>query len=213
MKEQLQQKREEYMAGELTVDSTAADPVEQFKIWYGEYEEMQTADSNAMTLSTVSEDGQPHSRVVLLKGIDEGGFEFYTNYNSDKGKELSVNPKASLNFFWPQLERQIRIEGEVLRLPPDESEAYFKSRPYGSQIGAWVSPQSDEIPGREYLQERVEELQKKYPAEVPRPEHWGGYRLMPALFEFWQGRPSRLHDRIRYTLKEGGEWRKARLAP
>ena len=213
MKEQLQQKREEYMAGELTVDSTAADPVEQFKIWYGEYEEMQTADSNAMTLSTVSEDGQPHSRVVLLKGIDEGGFEFYTNYNSDKGKELSVNPKASLNFFWPQLERQIRIEGEVLRLPPEESEAYFKSRPYGSQIGAWVSPQSDEIPGREYLQERVEELQRKYPAEVPRPEHWGGYRLMPALFEFWQGRPSRLHDRIRYEQKEGGKWRKARLAP
>lgn len=212
MKKELQDTREDYQQGRLNKEETEADPLEQFKTWYREYEEVNKLDTNAMTLSTTGVDGFPSARVVLLKGIDEGGFEFYTNYNSNKGEEIAQDSRVCLNFYWPQVERQVRVTGYAERLPAEESDAYFQSRPYGSRIGAWVSPQSDVIPGREVLNERKKEIEQKYPEEVPRPPHWGGYRVMPERIEFWQGRSNRLHDRIEYR-KENGSWNKQRLAP
>lgn len=212
MKEKLQDQRVDYQIGSMELDSLNPNPLLQFTKWYQEYESLSPKDPNAFILSTVDYKGQPHSRVLLLKGVDQGGFEFYTNYESDKGRQLAQNPQASLCFFWPEAERQIRVEGKVIKLTEAESEAYFKSRPHGSQVGAWVSPQSRSINSRVFLEERARAYATKYESEVPKPPHWGGYRLMPERIEFWQGRASRLHDRALYQLKEEN-WSIERLAP
>lgn len=212
MKEKLQDQRIDYTIGALDIDQVNKDPLKQFALWYSDYEAAKPKDPNAFSLATASKDGQPHSRVLLLKGVDQGGFEFYSNYESDKGKELAENPKASMCFFWPELERQIRIEGLVEKLSEAESTAYFHSRPHGSQVGAWVSPQSQVIASRTILEESAKNYSEKYPNQVPKPEHWGGYRLMPHRIEFWQGRASRLHDRVLYQQKEK-QWILQRLAP
>ncbi|MFA0963785.1 pyridoxamine 5'-phosphate oxidase [Roseivirga sp. BDSF3-8] len=205
--------RKEYTRQTLEIATVSNNAIEQFKKWFTQARNADVPEVNAMTLATVSEKGQPAARIVLLKDISEGGFVFYTNYNSQKGKDLTHNPKAALVFFWPELERQVRIEGTVKKVDAETSAEYFHSRPRGSQIGAWVSPQSQPIESREVLEEKNEELQGKYEGmEVPRPAHWGGYRLMPLRIEFWQGRPSRLHDRICYDWHENG-WNKTRLAP
>ena len=166
-----------------------------------------------MTLATTGTDGQPSARIVLLKSFDDRGFVFYTNYQSRKGQELSENPRASLLFYWPQLWRQVRIEGVVEKISPAESEAYFQSRPLGSKLGAWASNQSQVVDQRETLEARFAELQKRFGEDIPRPEHWGGYRLKPNSIEFWQGRDNRLHDRLRYGLQEDGGWAIDRLGP
>lgn len=212
MKKELQDARTDYQLAALDIAHTKDNPIEQFKEWFAAYKAVAERDHNAMVLSTASLGGRPSSRVVLLKGIDQNGFEFFTNYQSAKGLELATNPYVALNFFWPELERQVRIEGIAARLSEEESTAYFKSRPIGSQIGAIASPQSSIIDSREWLERKVAELQHLDPAEIKRPEHWGGYRVIPSLFEFWQGRSSRLHDRIQY-LAEGERWVKQRLAP
>jgi pyridoxamine 5'-phosphate oxidase len=171
-------------------------------------------EPNAMTLATASSDGLPAARIVLLKGFDKEGFVFFTNYKSYKGMQLEENPKACLVFFWKELERQVRITGLVKKIPSEESEKYFHSRPAGSQIGAVASPQSQVIESREWLDETYKKLSDKYKnADVPYPEHWGGYKVLPVIMEFWQGRPSRLHDRIQYTKEENGSWKTERLAP
>jgi pyridoxamine 5'-phosphate oxidase len=214
MKKKLQDERIDYIAGELNASDLHADPIQQFLKWYKDYNLTEAKDPNAFTLSTVNSDGQPSARVLLLKGVDQGGFEFYTNYKSDKGQEIEFNPKVALNFFWPALERQIRIEGLAEKLSVAESTAYFKSRPHGSQVGAWVSPQSNIIDSREFLEKRVAEFSAKFADDVPKPPHWGGYRVRPTKIEFWQGRSSRLHDRFSYVPKNGGvNWDIIRLAP
>jgi pyridoxamine 5'-phosphate oxidase len=195
---------------ELTVDP---DPVKQFGVWFREAADAQMPDPNAFVLSTASAQGRPSARVLLLRNFSEEGFAFYTNYHSRKGKEIEENPYAAMTFFWQQLERQVRIEGILEKQSDEESDLYFSSRPAGSRIGAWVSLQSQVIASRKELDIRFEELQKEYEGkEVPRPAHWGGYWLKPQMVEFWQGRPSRLHDRIVYHL-ENGEWSRRRLAP
>lgn len=198
----------------LTEDSVSENPVHQFKVWLQEAIDSQVEEPTAMVLSTVDAQGKPSARVVLLKGVDEQGFSFYTNYASRKGQELEQNPHASLTFFWAGLERQVRVEGKVEKVADEESEKYFHSRPKGSQIGAWASPQSQVIEAREVLEQREKELSARYADVelVPRPKHWGGYRLVPQYLEFWQGRPSRLHDRIVYEM-EGNNWLIKRLAP
>ncbi|WP_299757034.1 pyridoxamine 5'-phosphate oxidase [uncultured Pontibacter sp.] len=203
-----------YKKHALSEDSVAADPIEQFQVWLQEALSSQVEEPTALVLSTVNAACKPSGRVVLLKGVDKRGFSFYTNYASRKGHELEQNPYASLTFFWPALERQVRVEGRVEKVMPEESDAYFHSRPKGSQIGAWASPQSQVIPSRQVLEEREKELNTQFTATdaVPRPQHWGGYRLMPVYLEFWQGRPSRLHDRIAYE-SEGERWEIKRLAP
>lgn len=212
MKKELQDTREDYQKGILDESLFNEDPLQQFKDWYRQYEKVNQLDTNAMTLSTYGLDGFPSSRVVLLKGVDAGGFEFYTNYLSHKGQEMASDNRVALTFYWPQLERQVRVTGYARQLEDEESDAYFRTRPYGSRIGAWVSPQSEVIPGREVLEKRQKEFEAKFPEDVPRPPHWGGYRVMPVQIEFWQGRSSRLHDRISYS-KEGDSWRRERLAP
>lgn len=170
-------------------------------------------EPNAMTLSTV-EGNKPSSRIVLLKGVENEEFVFYTNYNSSKGRQMALNPNVTLNFFWPELERQVRIDGTVQKVDEATSDAYFQSRPRGSQIGAWVSPQSEVIDKRAVLNHRLEEIELRFQnKEIERPPHWGGYSVKPYMIEFWQGRPSRLHDRIRYTFSESGNWKIERLAP
>ncbi|MCB0739106.1 MAG: pyridoxamine 5'-phosphate oxidase [Bacteroidetes bacterium] len=186
--------------------------MEQFNVWFNEALKAEVLEPNAMTLATASSNGSPSCRVVLLKGVDNG-FVFFTNYLSRKGSHLLENPNACLNFFWPELERQVRIEGSVEKVSALESDDYYNSRPFGSQIGAWASPQSQKIEGRELLEQRVEELQKEFSEDtIKRPEHWGGFRLRPDFVEFWQGRPSRLHDRICYLL-ENDRWNRFRVAP
>ncbi len=170
-------------------------------------------DVNAMTLATVDAEGQPSARTVLLKGVDARGFIFYTNYNSRKGLELAANPRAALVFYWPELERQVCVAGEVSQLPPSESDAYFNSRPRGSRIAAWASNQRDVVDDRAALEAHWEQYERLYPGEVPRPPHWGGYVLAPRRIEFWQGRPNRYHDRFRYTLQPGKNWLIERLCP
>ncbi|MEM7514520.1 MAG: pyridoxamine 5'-phosphate oxidase [Bacteroidota bacterium] len=206
--------RKDYTLHELSENEVASDPILQFNGWFQEAVEAKVNEPNAMSLGTAV-DGQPSVRIVLLKGIDEKGFRFYTNYQSAKGEQLKQNPKAALTFFWPELERQVRIEGVVEKLADEASDTYYNSRPKGSRVGAWSSPQSQVIPDREVLEERVQEYSQKFEntEEVPRPDFWGGYVLRPTMVEFWQGRPSRLHDRIRYRLSEDKSWIIERLAP
>jgi pyridoxamine 5'-phosphate oxidase len=213
--------RKDYARASLDVSDVKANPVDQFQHWFEEAQRAEVLEPNAMTLATIDPDGRPSARIVLIKGIDARGISFFTNYNSRKGQAIAANPYASLVFFWPELERQVRIDGKVEKVSADESEEYYHSRPLGSKLGAWASPQSDVIPDRAWLEARQKELEQSFPEksslEPPRPEHWGGYRLIPDRFEFWQGRPSRLHDRIQYRLSprlfESGQWAIERLAP
>ena len=204
--------RNEYKRQELLEKDVHKNPLLQFKKWLDEAIEAKMPEPTAMNFCTVSDEGKPSARIVLLKGISDVGLSFYTNYNSKKGLELQNNPHAAITFFWAELERQVRIEGKVKRVDNKTSEEYFHSRPKGSQIGAYVSPQSEEI-SREKLQELQVEAEKKFETkEVPKPEHWGGYELEPDYFEFWQGRPSRLHDRIVFE-KKANNWIIKRIAP
>ncbi len=213
--EELQNLRKDYTAASLSEESTKADPIKQFEIWFNEATEAQVPERSAMTLATATSDGRPSARIVLLKGADNNGFSFYSNYLSRKGKEINKNPYGSLVFFWPSMERQVRIEGTIEKLSKEQSEKYFHSRPKNSQIGAVVSPQSQEIPSRNVLETKWQELTVEYDGdkEVPKPSFWGGYILKPRIIEFWQGRPSRLHDRIVYKKTDNKNWKKVRLAP
>jgi pyridoxamine 5'-phosphate oxidase len=205
--------RKDYTLNGLTEADAAPDPIEQFQAWFSQALAARLPEPNAMVLATVGADGQPSARVVLLKGVDERGFVFYTNYDSRKGRELEGGGRAALVFYWAELERQVRVEGVAERVSTEESDAYFASRPPGSRIGAAASPQSRVIASRDELERRVAELSAQHPqGDIARPAHWGGYRVRPAVVEFWQGRPSRLHDRIRYRL-DGGKWAMERLAP
>lgn len=205
--------RKEYALNGLGEADVAPDPIAQFQAWFGQALAAKLPEPNAMVLATVGADGQPSARVVLLKELDADGFVFYTNYESRKGRELDAGGRAALVFYWADLERQVRVEGGVERVGAAQSDAYFASRPAGSRIGSAASPQSQVISGREELERRVAELAAQHPdGAIARPAHWGGYRLRPAVVEFWQGRPSRLHDRIRYRL-DGGRWTVERLAP
>ena len=206
--------RHDYVAHGLRRADLDSNPIKQFAKWFGEAAAAELRDVNAMSLATATRDGMPSSRIVLLKGISDRGFVFYTNYNSAKGRELEENPRAALNLFWQQLERQIRINGSVEKTTPEDSEEYFHSRPIGSQLGAWASEQSEVIPNREALEARLVEVTDRYGGGViPLPPHWGGYRVVPTTIEFWQGRTNRLHDRFRYTREADGSWRIERLAP
>lgn len=205
--------RREYTGPALDKARVSKDPMDQFRIWYDEYLSTEPADPNSMVLSTASLDGKPSSRIVLLKHYDGDGFYFYSNYSSRKGLELETNPFASLLFYWMRFERQIRIEGKAFRTPGDQSDRYFDSRPVESRISAVASPQSRVVPNRDYLIEQWERLAKRAETGgLSRPDYWGGYRLQPEAFEFWQGRENRLHDRISYTRKPEG-WEITRLAP
>jgi pyridoxamine 5'-phosphate oxidase len=210
----LQEMRKEYSKATLDVNNVSENPVLQFEKWLGEAISGQALEPTAMTLSTVTEDGRPSARIVLLKGIENNQFVFYTNYQSQKGVELLKNPACAITFFWPELERQVRIEGIATKVDEAVAQSYFTSRPRSSQIGAWASPQSSIIDTRTILDKRVEELEKRYGnnAVIPKPHQWGGYAISPFEIEFWQGRPSRLHDRIVY-YKSGEEWIIHRLAP
>lgn len=228
--------REDYQRGALDHAALNANPITQFEAWFREATGDQSqsrwrkigialyklwsalgnhrpADINAMTLATVDQDGKPSTRTVLLKTVDERGFIFFTNYDSRKGRELAENPNAALTFFWSDLERQVCVAGSVIKLPAAESEAYFKSRPRGSRIGAWASNQSEPVPDRAFLEAKWRELEKKFPTDIPLPPNWGGFILKPERIEFWQGRPSRLHDRFCYFLQGDGSWKIERLAP
>lgn len=206
--------RKEYTQASLDADTVCKDPIKQFEKWLTEALRSEVPEPTAMNVATVNEYGRPSSRILLLKGIEENRLLFYTNYQSKKGRELEHNPACALTFFWPEMERQVRIEGITERLDAKESERYFQSRPRGSQIGAWASPQSSFIKDREILDERVIQITKKFEglSTIPKPMQWGGYHVQPFLFEFWQGRPSRLHDRLQYTLIDE-TWRIQRLAP
>ncbi len=206
--------RRDYMLQSLSEKDVAADGVEQFSKWWNEILKSDIIEPNAMTLATASRDGLPSARVVLLKAFDTSGFVFYTNYNSFKAQQMSENPRGCIVFFWKELERQVRITGLIQKVSSNESDEYFNIRQAGSRIGAIVSPQSQVIPTREWLEEKVQELiTNKNSKSIERPDYWGGYRLRPTIIEFWQGRPNRLHDRIQYTLEDNGGWIIERLAP
>jgi len=211
--ETLQNLRQDYRSAALTEQEADKNPVSQFAAWFTDAMTAKIFEPNVMTLATADKAGRPSARIVLLKGFNEEGFTFYTNYNSHKGKELAENPYAALVFFWAELERQVRIEGSVTKIDPQISDQYFHSRPVGSQIGAIVSPQSSIIESRDLLELKVNQLTEEFKEkEIPRPAHWGGYIVKPMTIEFWQGRTSRLHDRINYHLVDGN-WIINRLAP
>jgi pyridoxamine 5'-phosphate oxidase len=210
----LESLRSNYALSGLNETDLLDTPFQQFQRWLEQAIAAKLPEPNAMTLATLSTEGKPIARMVLLKGLDEKGFVFYTNYDSAKGKQLTETDSAALVFWWAGLERQVRVEGMVEKVSSEESDAYFQSRPKASQLGAWASPQSQVIENREVLDKRLAQLEEKYAIEkVPRPPHWGGFLVIPTAIEFWQGRPSRLHDRIRYELDEKGDWFYQRLAP
>ena len=212
MKRDLSLLRDEYTRAGLSEADADADPIAQFNVWFDDAVAAELLHPNAMTLATV-DGGRPSARVVLLKSVDANGFVFFTNYESRKGHELAANPAATLLFFWAELERQVRVDGTAEKVSEDESDAYFATRPYGSQIGAWASAQSSPIPSRDVLEARARELDARYGGgPVPRPAHWGGYRVAPVEIEFGQGRANRLHDRLRYRLADG-VWARERLSP
>ncbi|QWE23187.1 pyridoxamine 5'-phosphate oxidase [Polynucleobacter sp. AP-Jannik-300A-C4] len=206
------QLRKNYTFGQLSETEVPPNPLSLFQLWFDQAIKAECPEPNSMTLATADAAGNPSARIVLLKGADETGFTFFTNYDSQKGKELAVRPQAALLFHWHELERQVRIKGGVERVSTAESDEYFQSRPAASRIGAWASPQSAEIPNREFLEEAEKRFAADFGDKPPRPDHWGGYRLCPTEIEFWQGRPSRLHDRIHYQF-DGTQWRITRLAP
>ncbi len=208
----ISQLRKDYMREALDEAHADEDPFRQFSRWWDEALASKLPEPNAMTLATADAQARPSARVVLLKGFDHAGFVFYTNYESRKGQELAANPRAALLFFWPELERQVRIEGTVARVAEAESDAYFASRPLASRIGAWASPQSRPIPSKAWLMAQAAEAGLRHGLHPKRPPHWGGYRVAPEVFEFWQGRPSRLHDRLQYTRTPQG-WARVRLSP
>jgi pyridoxamine 5'-phosphate oxidase len=215
MQKNLGNYRKSYEKSSLTEDSIKENPLEQFQKWFYEVEATDGVDeTNAMTISTIGLDGFPKNRVVLLKKYTHEGFIFYTNYNSEKGKAIAQNPAVCLSFFWPNMERQVIIKGTAEKIPENLSDGYFESRPVGSQLGAVVSNQSEVIRSREVLEKELEALEKQYEGKsIERPKDWGGYLVRPVSMEFWQGRPNRLHDRIRYTLQEDYDWKIERLAP
>ncbi|MFZ5566525.1 MAG: pyridoxamine 5'-phosphate oxidase [Pseudomonadota bacterium] len=205
--------RKSYERAELSEDASHANPLQQFDQWLHEAIRSELPEPNAMTVATVGSDLRPSTRVVLIKGYDTRGIVWYTNYESRKGRELAGNPYAALQFHWVELERVVRIEGQVEQVSTEESDAYYASRPLDSRIGAWASPQSQVIPGRGVLVANAAKYGAQFLLKPPRPPHWGGYRLVPDRWEFWQGRPSRLHDRLRYTADGRGSWMRERLAP
>lgn len=207
--------RQEYKKHQLSEDKVLSDPLAQFDVWFHEAISSGVIEPNAFTLATVGENGTPSARVLLLKGVDNGGFVFYTNYNSDKARDMADFPVAAMCFLWLELERQVRITGPVVKISREESEAYFHTRPRESQIGAWVSPQSQVISSRVEIEDRLSEMLEKYKDTevIPLPVNWGGYRLQPVEIEFWQGRPNRLHDRLLYTDHAHDGWKVQRLAP
>ena len=204
--------RKEYTQAKLDLEHVAADPLKQFEAWFQDALQAQILELTAMTLATVDAAGHPDARIVLLKGVSDGDFLFFTNYRSQKGRELEAHPHAALIFFWPQLERQIRIKGAVRVASAAESDEYYASRPLSARIGAWASPQSESISDRTVIERNVAAITEKYGDHPPRPPHWGGYRVTPQTLEFWQGRRDRLHDRILYC-RDGDAWRIERLAP
>lgn len=206
--------RRDYAKADLDIADTDPDPIVQFRRWFTEAEQAEILEPNAMTLATATADGRPSARIVLLKGLSEAGFVFFTDYRSRKARELEANPHAALAFHWGELERQVRVVGRVERIPASESMAYFLSRPVGSQVGAWASLQSALLEDRRLLMDRVGELVKHFKTTpISWPAHWGGYRIAPEEVEFWQGRPNRLHDRIHYTLHPESGWQRVRLSP
>jgi pyridoxamine 5'-phosphate oxidase len=206
--------RREYQLGSLSEHEVDPDPIRQFVSWFADAERAELDEPYAMTLATSSSEGRPSARVVLLRGVDRLGFRFFTNYRSHKGRDLEANPFAALLFDWHEIERQVRIEGRVERLPEGESDAYFAQRPAETRLGAWASEQSEVVADRQELERRYQEAASRFGDEVPRPPHWGGYLVVPEVIEFWQGRPGRLHDRIRYRDSGAAQgWRIERLAP
>lgn len=205
--------RTEYSLKTLNETEVLPHPVLQFQSWFQEAVACEVEEVNAMTLATATKTGMPSARIVLLKSVDENGFVFFTNYHSRKGKQLTENPQAALVFFWKELQRQVRIEGKVEVLNEKDSDEYFYSRPYGSRLGAWASPQSEPISNRTVLEERLHEYELHFGENVPRPPYWGGFLVKPFVMEFWQGRPNRLHDRIEYQLQLPDTWKLQRLAP
>ena len=215
MQKDLGNYRKSYEKSALLEDSISDNPIQLFQTWFYEVERSESIDEpNAMTVSTIGLDGYPKSRVVLLKKYTEEGFIFYTNYNSEKGTAIANNPKICVSFFWPNMERQVIIKGKAEKIPANLSDGYFESRPKGSKLGALVSDQSQVIPSRDMLEEKLRKLENEYKdKEVHRPANWGGYLVKPTSIEFWQGRPNRLHDRIRYSIQNGLDWKIERLAP
>ena len=204
----------DFHRGKLDVADLDADPIQQFTKWYNEVQAAEITEYYAMTLATCTNEGRPAARIVYLRGFDERGFAFYTNYNSRKGEELAQNPQAALCFYWKEVERQVRIEGMVEKVSEEESDAYFSGRPMNNKLGAWASSQSGPLESAQALEVRVEEFRRKFAGgDIPRPAHWGGYRMIPDRIEFWQGRPSRLHDRFVYTFDEQGNWKAQRINP
>jgi pyridoxamine 5'-phosphate oxidase len=206
--------RKDYSLQDLTEKDVDPNPFKQFKTWFSHAVEAQLTEPNAMTLATCTPDGQPAARMVLLKDVDEQGFVLFTNYNSHKGQELAINPQATLVFWWAELERQVRVVGTVEKISSAQSDSYFEVRPSKSRLGAWASNQSEVIASREILEQQLKDFERHYEnQEVPRPPHWGGYRVIPQKIEFWQGRSSRLHDRLLYSRLEYGSWKIERLSP